>query len=257
MASRDAIVQLLNQVLRIDEIKDSSCNGLQVEGAEEVYRVGLAVDACIEAYEKAAASGCQMLITHHGLIWGGITSVTGRIQRHLRYLLTHNINLYSVHLPLDKHEEHGNNITLARLLDLQDVKPFGQYHGETIGYQGTLARPATAHEIAARLSNRLGGSPLVLPHGSATIQSIGIVSGGASDMIDQAAAAKLDCYITGEPVHYAFQLSRELAINVIYLGHYHSEQLGVISLGNLLKQRFGLECLLLDLQALSACGTTK
>lgn len=66
MANRDSIITLLDRTLRTTDIKDSSCNGLQVEGACEVRRVGLAVDACLEAYEKAAAADCQMLIVHHG-----------------------------------------------------------------------------------------------------------------------------------------------------------------------------------------------
>ena len=73
MVERDAIVGLLDEVLRTDTIQDSSCNGLQVQGAAGVARVGLAVDACLEAYERAHAAGCQMLIAHHGLIWGGST----------------------------------------------------------------------------------------------------------------------------------------------------------------------------------------
>ena len=78
------------------------------------------------------------------------------------------------------------------------------------------------------------------------------MSGGAADTVEQAVQAKLDCYVTGEPVHYALQLTRDLASNVIFLGHYHSEKLGVQALGKLLEQRFGVDAIFLDVQAFTA-----
>lgn len=252
MAMRDQIVELLDQELKTATIADSSCNGLQVLGTHEVRRVGLAVDACLESYTKAHEAGCQLLIVHHGLIWGGLKSITGRHYEHIRYLLDHGINLYASHLPLDLHPQYGNNIGLARLLDLQDIRPFGEYHGALIGYQGTLAQPTTPADLAQRLSAKIGGTPLVLPYGKPQVRTIGIVSGGAADTVEQAAQAKLDCYVTGEPVHYALQLTRDLASNVVFLGHYHSEKLGVQALGKLLHQRFGVEAVFLDVQAFTA-----
>ena len=256
MADRDAIVALLDQTLRTAQIKDSSCNGLQVQGAGEVRRVALAVDACIEAYEKASALRCQMLIVHHGLIWDGIKHVTGRNHQHLRFLIEHDLNLYAAHLPLDMHELYGNNIELARLLGLRDVQPFGSYHDMLIGYRGVLAEPTTASAIAARLAAKLGGKPIVLRHGPDSVKSVGIVSGGAGDMIEQAATAKLDCYVTGEPMHFTYQLAREVCANVVYLGHYHSETLGVQAIGRLLSEQLGVESVFLDIGAFSAADYT-
>jgi dinuclear metal center YbgI/SA1388 family protein len=252
MAGRDEIVALLDQTLRTAEIKDSSCNGLQVEGTAEVRRVGLAVDACLEAYAKAVAADCQMLIVHHGLIWGGITSVTGRQYKHIRYLIEQGINLYASHLPLDMHNQYGNNIQLANLLRLRNIKPFGDYHGVLIGYQGVLDRPMKLTDIAGLLSGKLAGRPMAVRNGGEMVSSVGIVSGGAGDMIEQAAIAKLDCYITGEPVHYCYQLAREAGSNVIYLGHYHSEQLGVQALGKLLADKLGVESVFLETGAFTA-----
>lgn len=256
MVGRDAIVTLLDQTLRTAEIKDSSCNGLQVEGTTEIRRVGLAVDACLEAYEKAAAADCQMLIVHHGLIWNGMQSVTRRNYKHIRFLVEHALNLYASHLPLDLHSEYGNSIELAKVLELRDIQPFGDYHGVVVGYRGVLERPMKLHDVAKRLSSKLGGKPLITQSGSDNVRSIGIVSGGAGDMIDQAAMAKLDCYVTGEPIHFGYQLSRELGSNVVYLGHYHSEKLGVQALGRMLTEKLGIESVFLEIGAFTAADYT-
>jgi dinuclear metal center YbgI/SA1388 family protein len=247
MASRDGIVTLLDRTLRTRQIKDSSCNGLQVQGSAKVRRVALAVDACMEAYEKASAAGCQMLIVHHGLIWNGLRDITGRAHKHVRFLIEHEMSLYASHLPLDMHEEYGNNIGLARLLKLRSLRPFGEYHDIPIGYQGRLPRPAEPREIARRLSGSLGGKAVVLPHGPRIVRTVGVVSGGAGDILEQSAAASLDCYVTGELVHFCFHIARELAANAIFLGHYHSEKLGVQALGRLLAAKLGLECVFLEL----------
>lgn len=254
MATRDEIVALLDATLRTREIPDASCNGLQVEGPAEVRRVGLAVDACLEAYEKAAQAGCQMLIVHHGLIWTGLTSVTGRACRHIRFLFEHGLSLYASHLPLDMHEEYGNNVELARRMGLRDVQPFGDYHGRTLGLRGVLPAPADPQELARRLADQLGGRPLVLPAGRTTVRTVGVVSGGAVDMTEQAAIAGLDCYVTGEPGHFGYQLARECGACVVYLGHYHSEKLGVQALGRLLGEKLGVRSVFLDIGAFSAGG---
>ncbi len=252
MADRDAIVSFLDSTLNTAAIKDSSCNGLQVQGAPQVARVGLAVDACLEAYEKAAALRCEMVLVHHGLIWNGIQSVRGRMYEHLRYLIEHGLNLYASHLPLDMHAEYGNNVQLARLMGLRDPRPFGDYHGSVIGFRGDLEQPLTPQQLAARLAEQLGGSPLVLPCGVERVRTVGVVSGGAGDMVEQAATEGLDCYVTGEPVHFCYQLAREVRTNVVFLGHYHSETVGVQALGKLLGDRFAVESVFLDIGAFTA-----
>jgi len=252
MASRDEIVSFLDDLLRTAAVKEE-CNGLQVQGVAAVRRVGLAVDACLEAYERAAAADCQMLVVHHKLIWGGgIKSITGRMYEHVNFLIRHGLNLYGSHLPLDMHPELGNNAQLAKLLTLDDVAPFGEHHGEVIGFSGTLPQPASPKELARRLGEALGGSPVVLEFGPPQVRRVGIVSGGAADMVEQACRAGLDAYVTGEPAHFAYQLSRELRANVIYLGHYHSETPGVRAVGERLTERFGVECVFLDIGAPNA-----
>jgi len=250
MISRDEIVTYLNNTLGLAATKgdDGPCNGLQVQGVSEVRRIGLAVDACLEAYERAVAAGCQMLVVHHKLIWGsGVTSITERMHEHVSFLMRHGLNLYGSHLPLDMHPELGNNAQLAKLLGLGEAAPFGEYHGETIGFSGTLPQPLSPRELARRLGDALGGRPVVLEFGPAAICRVGIVSGGAADMLDQAVRAGLDAYITGEPMHFTYQLARELHANVIYLGHYHSETLGVRAVGQRLTERFGVENVFLDI----------
>ncbi|MFC1683649.1 Nif3-like dinuclear metal center hexameric protein, partial [Candidatus Zixiibacteriota bacterium] len=141
--NRDKLVSYLNDYLRVPEIKDASDNGLQVEGGEEVHKAAFAVDACLEAFRQTHRVGAQMLITHHGLFWGKPVMLRHIHRQRAAYLLEHGISLYSAHLPLDIHPELGNNVQLARLLDLKTTGAFGEYNGVILGVIGEPQKPLT------------------------------------------------------------------------------------------------------------------
>jgi dinuclear metal center YbgI/SA1388 family protein len=248
-APLDEIVSYLNTLLDIEKIKDSSCNGLQVQGVKEVRRVGCAVDACMAVYRKAAAKNCQMLVVHHGLIWTGLTSISGTTRDQVQFLIKNGINLYTAHLPLDLHPVLGNNIMLAKALNLSEVKPFGKYHGNSIGFQGILPKPCTIAELGSACNKKLGAGTekcSMLAFGKAKIRTVAIVSGGGSDAIPEAIDKKLDCFITGEPNHWNHHTALEGGLNVLYLGHYRSETPGVKAVGEDLKRKFDVETVFID-----------
>jgi dinuclear metal center YbgI/SA1388 family protein len=241
------IVEFLDSELHIKEIEDLSRNGLQVQGTEKIRRVGLAVDGCCEAYAAAADNNCQIVIVHHGMIWGGLPSVTGSVYRQMRLLFDRRLSLYAAHLPLDLHSKYGNNARIAALLGMRSRRSFGDYKGVMIGYAGVLPRAASIGEISGRLEKALGGKNVLLPFGKQTIRRVGVVSGRAGDILAEAIGKELDCFITGEPNHEHYHLAKEAGINVIYCGHYYSEKAGVQALGKLIEKKFGIESIFLDI----------
>jgi len=244
------IVGYLDTLLDTQGIKDSSCNGLQVQGAPSVRKIGLAVDASLAAYHQAVDNGCQMLIVHHGLIWDGITHITGTTYQHVKFLLDHSLNLYAAHLPLDRHRVVGNNSQLAKILGLTNVKPAFDYHGLTIGCRGVLPRSATVAQIAQRLAAAVGGDPVILPFGKTKNRTVGVVSGGAAAELSQAIELELDCYVTGESAHQNHHQALEAGINVVYAGHYQTETVGVKAVGKTLEKKFRVSAVFLDVPTL-------
>lgn len=245
---RDELVTYLDSYLRIKEIEDSSNNGLQVEGAGEVTRLAFAVDAGLAAFEGAQTNGAQMLIVHHGLFWSKPVLVTGIQRRRLQVLFDGDLSLYAVHLPLDFHETVGNNATLARWLNLEEVASFGDYKGQPAGVAGRLAEACSLERFVAEIEASVGEPVIqVWPFGPATVQRIGIVSGGAGFLAGQAAEAGVDVYLTGEVSHNVYHEAQELGLNVIYGGHYATETAGLKSLAQHLVERFDLETVFLDL----------
>jgi dinuclear metal center YbgI/SA1388 family protein len=244
--SRTQITAFLDDILHSTPIKDGTYNGLQFEGTPDVKKIGLAVDACLKTYENAVKEKCQMVICHHGFIWGGLDRIHGSIKTQIEYLIKHNLNVYTSHLPLDAHHQFGNNIQLANALKLKFVEPFGDYHGTTIGFQGELPSKMSIEKVSSAFQTFCGGTPTILPFGKKDIESIGIVSGGGSKAIPEAVEKNLDCFITGESFHSDHHFALESKMNVIYLGHYHSEKCGVKAIGKEIEKKFKIETTFLD-----------
>jgi len=241
------IVTWLDGELKTGDFDDGSLNGLQVEGGAEVRAVGLAVDACAASFRAAAKAKCDLLIVHHGLIWGGgIRAVTGVAKRRLAILINNDISLYASHLPLDAHPRLGNNAGLAKMLGLTKRKPFCIYHGREIGLAGTLAKPATAKALAELAGKKLSVRARVFGDAKKRVKKIGVVSGGGAMAVAEAAEAGLDALVTGEGTHADEVEARETGVAVIYAGHYETETLGVKALGAAVAKRFGVKCEFLD-----------
>jgi dinuclear metal center YbgI/SA1388 family protein len=141
--------------------------------------------------------------------------------------LDHNIALYAVHLPLDQHPEAGNNAALAELLGMEELRPFGLYHGHKIGYKGILAQPLTIEEAAQRITFRERPPLGVYPFGPRESRTAAVVSGGAAEEALEAIAEGIDLYVTGETSHSVYHAALEGQLNMIAGGHYSTEVWGV------------------------------
>jgi putative NIF3 family GTP cyclohydrolase 1 type 2 len=159
----------------------------------------------------------------------------------VKRLQQYNMALFAAHLPLDLHEEYGNNIRLCRMLDVREPRKFGRYHGIKIGYAGTFGRPARLEALAKRLDQGLGSSCRVYRFGKGRVCSIGIVSGGGGSMLKDAVRERLDCFLVGEIDLALYNAAREYGINLIVAGHYATETVGVKALMPLIKDHFGVK----------------
>lgn len=237
---RDRLTTWLDDFLKIHDFPDLSLNGLQVEGRDEVQRLGVAVDAAQATFDDAVAAGVDLLIVHHGLFWGQPLALRGHVKKRIQTLLDAGIGLYAAHLPLDAHPEVGNNAVLARELGMVDLEPFGSYKGVKIGFKGRFPAGTTLHDLADRLGQLTGMQSLVHQGGGDLIGSGGIVSGAAAWTLVEAHEEGLDVFITGEPKHEVFHEAFERRMNVIYAGHYDTETFGVKALAARIEAEFGL-----------------
>src|SRR5215467_1159268 len=139
------VVGFLDTTLEIDRFRDYAPNGLQIEGAMEVECVVTGVSASAELIGRAVERRADLIVVHHGLVWGdGLTRIAGPLARRLRLLLGNEASLAAYHLPLDKHARLGNNTGLADALALgADREPFGDVRGTLLGVAASWPSPMT------------------------------------------------------------------------------------------------------------------
>nr|WP_298135666.1 Nif3-like dinuclear metal center hexameric protein [uncultured Pseudomonas sp.] len=235
-----------DRYLDIARVADYCPNGLQVEGRPQVRRIVSGVTASQALIDAAVEAEADVLLVHHGYFWKGENPcVIGMKQRRLKTLLTNDISLLAYHLPLDLHPEVGNNVQLAAQLDITVEGPLEPDNPRTVGLVGSLGEAMSAADFARRVRDVLGREPLVVDGGE-MIRRIGWCTGGGQGYIDQAIAAGVDLYLTGEASEQTFHSARENGISFIAAGHHATERYGVRALGDYLARHFALEHLFID-----------
>ncbi len=240
MVKRSEVVSFLDEYLKVSEIADGSLNGLQVEGKGEVKKIALAVDGCQYVFDEARSNGADMIIVHHGLFWKDDEGmrITGIHGKRIQALLAGGVSLYAAHLPLDLHADVGNNACMAKLIGLSDLLPFGKYHDVDCGYFGRLEREYDLDEFLKLVGEKIGKVRVKHLFGVKKIRTVGIVSGGGAFAVNEMGKSGVDILISGEPEHVLFNVTKELCVNAVYLGHYDTEIFGVKALGDKLKEKF-------------------
>lgn len=246
MAQLKEIITWLDDTLHASQARDVAANGLQVEGHSEVMRIVTGVSANLDLLQQAHQRGADLVIAHHGLVWGGIQKISGPLRQRLALLLGQEMSLAAYHLPLDMHAQYGNNAGLAKLFALQDVQPFGDYRGQDIGFMGLLPQPMSLDDVAQKVRSEIHPNPLVLDAGDRMIRKVALCSGGAAELLDEAIAADCDLYLTGESTEYWPALVKESGVHAIAAGHHATERFGVRSLVPLLAENFDCEVEFID-----------
>lgn len=241
MATLHEITRFLNDELRLREIPDdpNAVNGLQLDsGRKDIQHIACAVDAAEASIEAACQLGAQLLVVHHGLLWGGNRPLVGPHARKLGRCFAAGLSVYSAHLPLDVHPVLGNNAGIVRALGLEADGTFGKYNGLEIGL--TVTCDLDLQGLSARIRGAIGEHRLK-GGGPSRIRRLGVVSGGGGSLGSAAAQAGLDAFLTGEGAHYTAIEAEERGLHLILAGHYRTETFGVKALGALLHQRFGVD----------------
>ncbi len=244
--NRDELVAFLDEYLNISAFPDKSSNGLQVEGKAKVERVAFAVDTTLRTIERAVKGKADMLIVHHGMIWGGLGYITGIHYKRLKAIMEGGINLYAAHLPLDAHPEVGNNVELLRLLGIEPKGPFGDYRGLSIGFYGEFEELQPIEKVAQVIAEKLDTTVKTYEFGKKKIKTVGAISGAGAFALEEAHRKDIDLLITGEFTHADYLTAIDLPQSVLVAGHYKTETLGVKALMEVVKEKFGVNVFFID-----------
>ncbi len=244
MITARALADHLDTLLGVPGFPDypPALNGLQLDHRGPVRRVATAVDFSRQTITAARDAGANFLVLHHGMFWGGNQRLTGAAFGRLHELITQDIAVYAVHLPLDAHETLGNCALMAKAVGLQHTARFGDYQGVKIGVAGECDLPTSELLARARVfSAALGGearASALDPERRTRRWAVITGAGADSGTIREAATRGIDTLIVGEGAHHTTVDAPEHDLAIIYAGHYATETLGVQALAH----HIGREC---------------
>lgn len=247
MSLRDEIVGFCENFLKVREFEDYCHNGLQVEGRGEIVKVVTGVSLSERLIRAGIEREAGMIMVHHGVFAGQFGKppvVKGVLRNRLKLLLSHDINLLGFHLPLDAHPEIGNNISLCKLLGLENIKPVD------IGFQGEFKEEIDLEDfvdtIRQKVSSIVFEKDVIRSAGSPKVSKVGVVSGGASNYYDKFEGTGIDTFVCGDLRENVVREVEELGINLINAGHYNTEKFGISNLGQKVAQEFKVDVEFID-----------
>ncbi len=248
MSLRDEIVGFCADFLKVREFEDYCHNGLQVEGRAELEKIVTGVSLSERLIRAGIEKKAGMIIVHHGVFadqLGKPPVVKGVFRNRLKLLLSHDINLLGFHLPLDAHPQIGNNISLCKLLGLENIEPVD------IGFQGELKQTMDLDDFVDTIRQNVSKSivpekDVVRSAGSPKVSKVGVVSGGASNYYEKFEGTGIDTFLCGDLRENVVREVEELGINLINAGHYNTEKFGVRNLGQKVAGEFNIDVEFID-----------
>ena len=235
----------LNILLQPERFSDYCPNGLQVEGKNEINTIVTGVTASMALLEAALQASADAVLVHHGYFWRGENlAITGIKKRRIQFLLQHEMSLFAYHLPLDAHAELGNNVMLAKQLGLNITGKTGE---KEMLLLAELNTPQTLQTFANLIEVKLNRKPQVIGDLSKLVKTVALCTGAAQGYVEQAVAANVDAYMSGEISEQTVHVARETGMSYISAGHHATERYGIQALGEHLAQKFAMKHIFIDI----------
>ncbi len=187
-----------------------------------VHRVLITLDVTEDVIDFATDHSFDVIVSHHPLIFHPLSALTDHdpTARKAMRLICAGISVLSFHTRADK-TEGGVNDTLAELLGLSRVRPFGEGN---LGRIGVLPEPMTMEDFAFRVKESLSSDGVLCADACNDVHTVALVGGEGKDFVSAALAAGADTFLAGRLGYHTMQSAAELGINLVEAGHYHTEQ---------------------------------
>lgn len=224
------VIEALERFAPLPLQEDWDNAGLQVGLTEaEVSGVLLCLDVTEEVVDEAVVKGCNIIVSHHPLIFRGLRCVSDSnyVQRSVYKAIKNDIAIVSMHTNMDA-TQGGVNHKMAEKLGLQNVRfmnPQTKAGVECgIGTIGELPEAMDAADFIALVKNTFKtGCVITNPLISRKVKTVALGGGACGEFLGDAIAAKADAFVVGE-MRYHDYFGHDDEIQIATIGHYESEQ---------------------------------
>ena len=186
----------------------------------EVKGVMVGFDCTPSLIDEAVAAGCNMVVTHHPLIFKGVKKINPDTLQGAAIVsaIKHDMVVYSAHTNADKAAD-GVSWLMAAKLGLTDVEPLGE---DGLGVVGVLPEAMDSKAFIDMVKKAFGlpavrcSKPLSKP-----VRRVAMCGGAGGSMIEEAQAAGADAYLCGDLSYHCFFTDEGFML--MDVGHFESE----------------------------------
>ena len=218
-----AIINSIESVAPRSAQQEWDNSGMQVGDTEcDVQSVLLTTDVTLSVLDEAICLGCQLIISHHPLLFHGLKQVCGQTPQAciIEKAILHHIAIYSAHTNLDC-AEGGINSRLADKLGIVNYRPLDE--ATQLGVIGCLQTPVPYVDFIRRVYDILHPTYIRYTEPSKSIvQTIALCGGAGSEFINAAIEQGADVYLTADCKYHEMQESAGF-IGLIDVDHWVSE----------------------------------
>ena len=188
----------------------------------DIQSVLLTTDITEAVVTEAVERGCQLIISHHPLLFHGLKQVCGQTPqaRIVEMAIKNNIAIYSAHTNLDS-VEGGINTKLAEKLGLTDIRLLTE---SGLGAIGQLTKPMNYLDFIEHIRDILESTYVRYTRPvKDQIQTVALCGGSGAEFIETAIEQGADVYLTADVKYHEFQ-DADGRIGLIDIDHWISER---------------------------------
>lgn len=211
---------------------------------KEINKVLLALDCTKEVINEAREYSCDLIITHHPLLFKSPKNITigDLVGEKVISLIKDDISLYSCHTNLDSAKD-GINETIVRLLGFESsliIEPsqVKSYEEAGIGRIVQLPKVMLLEDIIKLLKEKLNIKHMRVVRGTEEVKKIAIINGSGQDLFYKAKKLGADCIISGDTTYHFASDFKEMGISIIDAGHFSTEWIPFLKTLEFLKDKF-------------------
>jgi len=193
----------------------------------DITSVLLTTDITEDVVSEAIEYGCQLVISHHPLLFHGLKQVCGQTPqaRVVEMAIKHDIAIYSAHTNLDS-VVGGINTRLAERLGVTGYRLLvtGENGQTGLGAIGTLPEPVNYLDFIEQIRKTLDCSYVRYTRpAKELIRTVAVCGGSGAEFIETAIEQGADVYLTADCKYHEFQ-DADQRIGLIDIDHWYSER---------------------------------
>lgn len=184
----------------------------------------LCVDVTPDIIREAVAKGCNLIVSHHPLIFRGVKQITGRdrVERCISQALREGISVYSSHTATDCAPD-GVSWEMGRRLGLTDAQGLDS---SGLGIIGDLPSEMSWKDFVALVKKTFGADSVKcsrVPSDGWKVSKVGLCGGSAAEFLPLAIARGAQAYVTADCKLNQF-IDHADDILLIDSGHFETEE---------------------------------